>query len=601
MSWGSWNVDAIRRQIHEVARELVVTGDGDGNVHGHGRGHVNGQGRGQADDGSGAEGAAVAGRGSPGTGIGVGIGVGIGGGVGGGVGGGSGNDNVGSSFQTVATRDVYNHHQHYNSTEDEHGDDEDDDMNYRRASLKMERLDDPQAEGANQRKGLDVDNDSDADPGNDNTNDDDNVGVSGGDDGNPPFLNSHSILNVAAQKDRYRFQEQHSHRQEQPKHAAHTNSTRDSKLRPPHAPPSSADNALLSSSPMPPPPSPPSALSSVAGDNSVIIGSSNSGPSVRVSEDIAFLKIELAKSQSSLAMLRAHLIEQQRDSESTILEMKVHLSEEQERRQYLEGIAVRVPQLESELAQLQTANDSLRSQSASVEQLVEQFHVDKENDFQLRSFHLKQELEALSDANKQLRGELQAALDERDSHASAQGRLELVESQLVHATSANNQLRQELERLRRNLDEVAGELASNTQTREDLVDKRVVVKLITTYFQQQTAANKTQVLDLMSRILNFSDNEKRIVGLLVGGSTGGNGGNNVIHNAGRRSWLSSIFSGGGGGGGGGGGATASIRGDHNSGGDGDTANQSLSALWVKFLVDQAEDATEAEAGTGTGT
>ena len=64
------------------------------------------------------------------------------------------------------------------------------------------------------------------------------------------------------------------------------------------------------------------------------------------------------------------------------------------------------------------------------------------------------------------------------------------------------------------LDEAMRRLSGEEEA--EMVDRRLVTKLLVTYFSR---GNSAEVLELMSRMLNFDDADKRACGLAGGGSS----------------------------------------------------------------------------------
>jgi hypothetical protein len=75
-----------------------------------------------------------------------------------------------------------------------------------------------------------------------------------------------------------------------------------------------------------------------------------------------------------------------------------------------------------------------------------------------------------------------------------------------------------VEPIRAALNESIRQLSNLTRNEENLIDKRILTQLLVRYFSEPT--RKTEVLELMARILNFGDEEKKKVGLISAGRWG---------------------------------------------------------------------------------
>jgi len=102
---------------------------------------------------------------------------------------------------------------------------------------------------------------------------------------------------------------------------------------------------------------------------------------------------------------------------------------------------------------------------------------------------------------------------------------------------------------------------------QDFIDKRIVTKLVVTYI---TSPKKREVLDVMSRILNFSDEVRSDLGLTPGSPTKQTG------------WFSGWLSG----------NTAATTPSSSSTGVSTSDNKNFSDLWIEFLLTEAQKASE---------
>ncbi|XP_019190698.1 PREDICTED: golgin candidate 4-like isoform X3 [Ipomoea nil] len=145
------------------------------------------------------------------------------------------------------------------------------------------------------------------------------------------------------------------------------------------------------------------------------------------------------------------------------------------------------------------------------------------------------------------------------------------ERRLSDRKSRVKKLEHDNDKLSRALEQSMTRLNRMSLDSDNYVDRRIVIKLLVTYFQRN---NSKEVLDLLARMLGFSDEEKQIIGIAQQGS-----GKGVIRGVlglpGRL--VGGIF---------GGGSTTSNM----------TPNtQSFVDLWVDFLLKETEERERREA------
>ncbi|XP_057780383.1 golgin candidate 4-like [Salvia miltiorrhiza] len=148
-----------------------------------------------------------------------------------------------------------------------------------------------------------------------------------------------------------------------------------------------------------------------------------------------------------------------------------------------------------EVLNLQTALGQYYAEIEAKERLAEELSVTKEESARL----IKQLKEAhqLAEASKREKEELLGKLSHADS---------------VFAEGKNRvkKLEEDNEKLRRALEQSMTRLNRMSVDSDFLVDRRIVIKLLVTYFQRN---HSKEVLDLMCRMLGFSDEEKQRIGV----------------------------------------------------------------------------------------
>ncbi|XP_019456353.1 PREDICTED: golgin candidate 3-like isoform X2 [Lupinus angustifolius] len=142
-----------------------------------------------------------------------------------------------------------------------------------------------------------------------------------------------------------------------------------------------------------------------------------------------------------------------------------------------------------------------------------------------------------------------------------------------------SKLEEDNAKLRRAVEQSMTRLNRMSVDSDYLVDRRIVIKLLVTYFQRN---HNREVLDLMVRMLGFSDEDKQ----RIGGAQQGAGKGVVRGVLGLPGRLVGGMLGGGG----------STEAAANTGSD----NQSFADLWVDFLLKETEEREKRESTTNTG-
>ncbi|KAK6920062.1 hypothetical protein RJ641_015966 [Dillenia turbinata] len=158
------------------------------------------------------------------------------------------------------------------------------------------------------------------------------------------------------------------------------------------------------------------------------------------------------------------------------------------------------------------------------------------------------------------------------------GKLSQAERMVVEGKNRVNKLEEDNEKLRRAIDQSMTRLNRMSMDSDYLVDRRIVIKLLVTYFQRN---HSKEVLDLMVRMLGFSDEDKQRIGVAQQGS-----GKGVVRGVlGLPGRLVGGILGG-----------TSAEAQANAASD----NQSFADLWVDFLLKETEERERREAGEVSG-
>ncbi|KAL0428800.1 UNVERIFIED_CONTAM: Golgin candidate 3 [Sesamum radiatum] len=153
-----------------------------------------------------------------------------------------------------------------------------------------------------------------------------------------------------------------------------------------------------------------------------------------------------------------------------------------------------------EVLNLQTALGQYYAEIEAKERLCEELSVAKEESARL---------------SKQLKEAHQEAEASKREKEEILGKLSQVERMLAEGRNRVKKLEEDNAKLRRALEQSMTRLNRMSVDSDFLVDRRIVIKLLVTYFQRN---HSKEVLDLMVRMLGFSDEDKQRIGLAQQGA-----------------------------------------------------------------------------------
>ncbi|KAK3004637.1 hypothetical protein RJ639_019871 [Escallonia herrerae] len=199
------------------------------------------------------------------------------------------------------------------------------------------------------------------------------------------------------------------------------------------------------------------------------------------------------------------------------------------------------------------------------------------------------------EAKEHLEGDLALAREEssrlaellKDAHQQSEvskkekeeilAKLSQAERMIAEGKARINKLEEDNAKLRRALEQSMSRLNRMSMDSDYFVDRRIVIKLLVTYFQRN---HSKEVLDLMVRMLGFSDEDKQRIG---GAQQGGGKGvvRGVLGLPGRL--VGGIL----------GGSSGEVSGNATS------DNQSFADLWVDFLLKETEERERRESAEAT--
>ncbi|KAI3444478.1 hypothetical protein Pfo_001143 [Paulownia fortunei] len=153
-----------------------------------------------------------------------------------------------------------------------------------------------------------------------------------------------------------------------------------------------------------------------------------------------------------------------------------------------------------EVLNLQTALGQYYAEIEAKERLGEELSVAKEESARL---------------TKQLKEAHQQAEASKREKEEILGKLSQAERMLADGKTRVKKLEEDNEKLRRALEQSMTRLNRMSVDSDFLVDRRIVIKLLGTYFQRN---HSKEVLDLMVRMLGFSDEDKQRIGVAQQGA-----------------------------------------------------------------------------------
>ncbi|KAJ6400655.1 hypothetical protein OIU84_016151 [Salix udensis] len=214
-----------------------------------------------------------------------------------------------------------------------------------------------------------------------------------------------------------------------------------------------------------------------------------------------------------------------------------------------------------ELLNLQTALGQYFAEVEAKEYLEQQLALTREESS--KRFQLLKEAEIGIQESKREKEEILAKLSD-------------VERKFAEGKSRVNKLEEDNAKLRRAVEQSMSRLNRMSMDSDFLVDRRIVIKLLVTYFQRNYSK---EVLDLMVRMLGFSDEDKQRIGVAQQGGKGVVRG--VLGLPGRL--VGGIL----------GGSAAGVP--MNLASD----NQSFADMWVDFLLKETEEREKRVSGQDT--
>ncbi|KAG6748163.1 hypothetical protein POTOM_048064 [Populus tomentosa] len=252
-----------------------------------------------------------------------------------------------------------------------------------------------------------------------------------------------------------------------------------------------------------------------------------------------------------------------------------------------------------ELLNLQTALGQYFAEVEAKEYLERQLALTKEESakrFQLLKHHYSFLSFAKNEAAVVFEAEIRTEESKREKEEIL-AKLSDIERKFAEGKSRVNKLEEDNAKLRRAVEQSMSRLNRMSMDSDYLVDRRIVIKLLVTYFQRN---HSKEVLDLMVRMLGFSDEDKQRIGVAQQGGKGVVRG--VLGLPGRL--VGGIL------GGSAAGVQMNLASDNQCWGVWSLANAylendtlqplSFADMWVDFLLKETEEREKRESGQDTG-
>uniref|UniRef100_A0A1J3J1U6 Golgin candidate 4 n=1 Tax=Noccaea caerulescens TaxID=107243 RepID=A0A1J3J1U6_NOCCA len=325
----------------------------------------------------------------------------------------------------------------------------------------------------------------------------------------------------------------------------------------------------------------------------------------RLEKDLEEARREKDKARQELKRLKQHLLEKETeesekmDEDSRLIEELRQTNEYQ--RSHILGLEKTLKQAMANQEEIKSSNDhEIRKSKGIIEDLNQKLSnclrtIDSKNvelvNLQTALGQYYAEIEAKEHFERELAVAKEEAMklsahlkDVNERLESSKREKEEVISKLLHAENIAaewknrvSKVEEDNAKVRHVLEQSMTRLNRMSMDSDYLVDRRIVIKLLVTYFQRN---HSREVLDLMVRMLGFSEEDKQRIGMAQQGAAGKGVVRGVLGFPGRL--VGGILGGGGGG---------SPDSHPNIASD----NQSFAEMWVDFLLKDAEERERREA------
>eukprot|EP01113_Clastostelium_recurvatum_P034677 TRINITY_DN4732_c0_g1_i4.p1 TRINITY_DN4732_c0_g1~~TRINITY_DN4732_c0_g1_i4.p1 ORF type:complete len:867 (-),score=231.26 TRINITY_DN4732_c0_g1_i4:147-2747(-) len=306
--------------------------------------------------------------------------------------------------------------------------------------------------------------------------------------------------------------------------------------------------------------------------------SSSSQDVVALQEELTRLRAAYDKASKNNERLMQHLVEKEdqltqmdMDNSERISALEAKLATARQGTATHSALSAQHEALRQDLAAREEELERTSTALYNLQNVLEQFQAGQESTLQTGLATMERELAEAREREEVAQREASALRDVGAKLKTAEQMIQSLQSELTTKTRSYIALQEEVEPLQNSFHQTLIRLNDMAQQGQNAVDKRVVCTLVVSYFASRTAEKRREVLELMSRMLNFSEEQKIIVGLVSRPSGG---------------WLPFF--------GKGQPAAADANGEQKPG------EKSFADLWVDFLHNEAEDQSQSlDKGGGT--
>eukprot|EP01132_Coremiostelium_polycephalum_P009123 gene9123-11179_t len=270
------------------------------------------------------------------------------------------------------------------------------------------------------------------------------------------------------------------------------------------------------------------------------------------------LKEQYNKANKELIRLRQYLMDVEEQHTSTDLEneekivkleqeLKLALEQKSNSKQVneqMERLKLELVEKEEEIKRTNICLNNLNN-------VLEQFQADQEATIQTEMINVNQKLEQSMIELESLRKDKQEFLILQRKFSDSEQTINRLHLEIESKNKEIIKLREDIEPLKVAFDKNILRLSDMCLQEQESVNKRVVSKLFLTYFKGN---KKNEVLELIAKILNFSEKEKLSIGLT------------------KKQWSLIPFFGSGG---------------NNTDGNGESEEKPLTDMWIEFLLKEA--------------
>lgn len=174
-------------------------------------------------------------------------------------------------------------------------------------------------------------------------------------------------------------------------------------------------------------------------------------------------------------------------------------------------------QLRTEVVSCQAALEAKDIELNNLQIALGQYYAESEAQERLHG-ELASAREALARMGEELRNAKTMVMTREEEKEKALSKISFMEQNISEGQQKIQKYQEEVAMLRRALEQSMIRINRMSTDSDFYVDRRIVIKLLITYFQKN---HSREVLDLMARMLGFSEEEKQRVGLAQQGGQGG--------------------------------------------------------------------------------